>query len=39
MGKKENKPKSVNDLIIDEDAVNDEIEKNVNINYLDNKDS
>ena len=27
------------DLIIDEDAVNDEIEKNVNINYLDNKDS
>lgn len=26
-------------LIIDEDAVNDEIEKNVNINYLDNKDS
>lgn len=27
------------DLIIDEDAVNDEIDKNVNINYLDNKDS
>ena len=27
------------DLIIDEDAVNDEIEKNVNINYLNNKDS
>ena len=27
------------DLIIDEDAVNDEIEKNVNINYLDNNDS
>ena len=27
------------DLIIDEDAVNDEIEKTVNINYLDNKDS
>lgn len=27
------------DLIIDEDAVNDEIDKSVNINYLDNKDS
>lgn len=26
-------------LIIDEDAVNDEIDKSVNINYLDNKDS
>lgn len=27
------------DLIIDEDVVNDEIDKSVNINYLDNKDS
>ena len=27
------------DLIVDEDAVNDEIDKSVNINYLDNKDS
>ena len=27
------------DLIVDEEEINNEIEKNVNINYLDNKDS